>query len=53
MRILKASEGTVLTNGNTYGTTIHLGKNDKESNWYEITTKEYEKIMKSLEDEEI
>lgn len=49
--ILKANDGMFLTNGETYGTTIHLGVNDKESNWYEITESEYQEIMAKIETE--
>ena len=41
LRKLTASEGTVLTNGEAFGKVIHLGTNDSETNWYEITEEEY------------
>ena len=41
---LIASEGMVLTNGETYGTEVYLGTGDKPENWTEITEAEYEKI---------
>jgi hypothetical protein len=34
--ILKADEGKVITNGETFGTTIYLGKNDSADNWHEV-----------------
>lgn len=37
---LTASEGMTLTNGETYGKEIYLGKNDKAENWHEIPDNE-------------
>lgn len=51
LKKLTADEGKVLTNGTVYGKVIHLGVNDSESNWYEITEEEYAKI--SAESEEV
>lgn len=46
-----ANEGMVLTNGEAFGKSITLGKNDDKRNWYEITEEEYEKILaKDLEE---
>ena len=39
-RILKASSGMILTNGEIYGTTIYLGKDIDESTFYEIPESE-------------
>ena len=39
-RILKASSGMILTNGEIYGTTIYLGKDVDESTFYEIPESE-------------
>ena len=39
-RILKASSGMILTNGEIYGTTIYLGKDVDESAFYEIPESE-------------
>lgn len=36
MIILKASEGKYLTNGQTFGKIVYLGKNDSEDNWHEV-----------------
>jgi hypothetical protein len=44
-----ASEGIILTNGETYGKSITLGSNDKQNNWYEITEEEYQKIIEEQE----
>lgn len=41
---INATEGMVLTNGETYGKSITLGKNDSRDNWHEITEEEYEAI---------
>lgn len=35
--VLKADEGMMLTNGETFGNVVYLGKNDSVDNWYEIT----------------
>ena len=42
---LTATEGYVLTNGETYGEEIYLGKNDCPDNWHEINDTEYAEIM--------
>lgn len=42
---ITASEGMVLTNGETYGTVIFLAENDDADNYYEITREEYDKKM--------
>ena len=34
--VLEASDGMVLTNGETYSTLVYLGINDCPSNWTEI-----------------
>ena len=41
---LTPSKGMVLTNGETFGTEIYLGKNDSKENWYEITEAEADKV---------
>jgi hypothetical protein len=48
---IMASEGMILTNGETYGKEIYLGINDKPENWYEITEEEYSKILEEQEKE--
>lgn len=45
LRKLTASEGMTLTNGETYGKEIYLGKNDSMNNWWEITDAEAEEIL--------
>ena len=37
---LTASDGNVLTNGETYGKEVYLGVNDTEDNWHEIPESE-------------
>ena len=42
--ILQAEEGKWLTNGEAFGTTITLGKNDHPDNWHEVTEAEKEQL---------
>jgi hypothetical protein len=44
--ILKADEGMTLTNGETFGKVVYLGKNDSADNWHEITDEEAEARQK-------
>lgn len=46
-KIIKASEGMVLTDGNIFGRTIYLADGLSESDFYEITREEYEKMIES------
>ena len=46
---LTASKGHVLTNGETYGKEIYLGKHDRPENWHEITDAEYAEIVAEQE----
>ena len=45
---LIASNGMVLTNGETFGKEVYLGIGDKPENWHEITEEEYNKIQNNL-----
>ena len=36
IRVLTASEGMMLTNGETYSTQVYLGIHDSPDNWHEI-----------------
>ena len=45
LRKMVATDGFVLTNGETYGKEIYLGKNDTPENWHEITETEYNQIL--------
>lgn len=47
---ITASDGMVLTNGETYGREVYLGCNDSIDNWHEITEAEYEEIVKAEEE---
>ena len=51
LRILTASEGMVLTNGETYSKEVYLGVNNSPDNWHEITEEEYNEIRKEQESE--
>jgi hypothetical protein len=51
LRPLVATDGMMLTNGQTCGKTIYLGINDSPDNWYEITEEEYNNILSSFEEE--
>ena len=46
---LYADEGTIYTNGETYGTTIILAEGSTGFEWYKITQEEYEKIQREHE----
>ena len=46
-RYLIASEGMMLTNGDTYATKVRLGDWDSSDNWWEITREEYEAIQEA------
>ena len=46
---LIASDGMILTNGETYGTEVYLGTGDKAENWHEITEEEYNEILAEQE----
>jgi hypothetical protein len=42
--ILKADDGKVLTDGETFGTTVVLPETANQDKWYEITEKEYTQV---------
>lgn len=48
---LTASNGKVLTNGETYSKEVYLGVNDSPDNWYEITETEYNAILETQKNE--
>ena len=50
LRKLTATEGMVLTNGDTYSKEVYLGCNDSPDNWYEITEEEYNEIQATIEE---
>ena len=43
--MMVATDGMILTNGETYGREVYLGSGDSPDNWYEIPLAEYEKRM--------
>ena len=51
--VLLADDGMMLTDGNSYGTTVRLGKDDDGLKWYEITDAEAEELQKANEPEEV
>jgi hypothetical protein len=46
--VLKADIGMMLTNGETFGKTVCLGKYDSADNWHEITEEEAERLQNAL-----
>jgi hypothetical protein len=50
-RIITASEGHMLTNGEIYASSVRLGDWDSPDNWHEVTKEEYEKKMAEMESE--
>lgn len=52
LRILKAEENMILTNGENFsdiGGEVYLGVNDSPDNWREITQEEFEQMQKEIE----
>lgn len=48
-KVIYAEENKVLTNGEIYGTQIFLADGVSESDFYEITLDEFQKIMAETE----
>lgn len=46
---LTASEGHILTDGESYGRIVYLAQGDEGEKWYEITEEEYQKILEEAE----
>jgi hypothetical protein len=51
--ILTASEGHILTDGESFGRIVYLASGDDGSKWYEITEAEYNKILEEKERNEM
>lgn len=51
-KILKASDGMILTDGKTYGRTIYLAEDIEPSVFKEITEEEYNKMLEQEEKSE-
>ncbi len=49
LKTITAGEGVILTNGEAFGKSITLGKNDSVENWYEITENEYQSFIEKQE----
>lgn len=47
-----ATEGMLLTNGQTFGRIVFLGSGDSVDNWHEITEEEYKVMMEAMCHEE-
>ena len=43
--VLIADEGMIFTDGTSFGTTVRLGKEADETEWYKITVEEYQRIV--------
>lgn len=50
LKVLEASEGNVLTNGEIYGKVIYLAEGLDESSFNEITDAEYAALQPSAEE---
>ena len=48
-KIIEATEGHILTNGEVYGRTIYLAEGENGDDFYEITEAEYEALQESEE----
>lgn len=44
-KVIYASEGKILTNGEIYGKIIYLAEGVSEDSFYEITKEEYDTLM--------
>ena len=51
--LITADKGMVLTNGETFGKTVRLGKCGSVESWQEITEAEYEKIKEKEQKESL
>lgn len=46
-KVIKASEGHILTNGEVYGTKIYLAEGVNADDYHEITLEEYNNLMEA------
>jgi hypothetical protein len=49
-KILYATEGKILTDGEIYGTKIYLAEGRNAEEFYEISTEDYSKILQAQEE---
>jgi hypothetical protein len=47
-RVITASEGMMLTNGEIYASSVRLGDWDSADNWHEVSKEEYEMKMAEM-----
>ena len=47
-KIIKATQGHILTNGEVFGTTIYLAEGETGEAFYEITLDEYQRIQEEM-----
>lgn len=47
---LTASEGHILTDGESYGKIVYLASSNEGKDWHEITEEEYQKILEESEE---
>ena len=52
-KYIEASEGMILTDGNTYGTKIYLAEDVDKSTFHEITKEEYNAILEKEAESEM
>lgn len=50
-KVLKATDGMILTDGVNFGREVYLAEGADENLWYEISLEEYEQYMKAREEE--
>lgn len=44
-KVIEATDGHILTNGEVFGTTIYLAEGETGEDFYEITEEEYNEIL--------
>ena len=47
-KVIEATEGNILTNGEVFGTTIYLAEGETGEDFYEITIDEYQRIQEEM-----